>query len=117
MGVPQLTDAGIAVYYNADLLAAAGIEPATVSSLRWSPDSRDTLRPVLAQLTVDADGRTAATPGFDARRVRQWGYNAANDPQGIYLNYIGSAGGCSRTAIASRLTTPQQWPRSATWSG
>ncbi|EUA33431.1 bacterial extracellular solute-binding family protein [Mycobacterium xenopi 4042] len=49
--------------------------------------------PVLAQLTVDADGRTAATPGFDARRVRQWGYNAANDPQGIYLNYIGSAGG------------------------
>ncbi|OOK71788.1 bacterial extracellular solute-binding family protein [Mycobacterium kansasii] len=31
--------------------------------------------------------------GFRSRRVRQWGYNAANDPQGIYLNYIGSAGG------------------------
>jgi len=92
-GVPQLTDAGIAVYYNADLLAAAGIDPATVNSLRWSPDGGDTLRPVLAQLTVDADGRTSATVGFDARRVRQWGYNAANDPQGIYLNYIGSAGG------------------------
>ena len=27
-GVPQLTDAGIAVYYNADLLAAAGVDPA-----------------------------------------------------------------------------------------
>jgi multiple sugar transport system substrate-binding protein len=25
--------------------------------------------------------------------VRQWAYNAANDAQGIYLNYIGSAGG------------------------
>ena len=25
--------------------------------------------------------------------MRQWGYNAANDLQGIYLNYIGSAGG------------------------
>ncbi len=48
---------------------------------------------MLARLTVDADGRTANTPGFDARRVRQWGYNAANDPQAIYLNYIGSAGG------------------------
>jgi multiple sugar transport system substrate-binding protein len=91
--VPQLTDAGIAVYYNADLLAAAGIDPSILGSLRWSPGSDDTLRPLLARLTVDADGRAAGTPGFDALRIRQWGYNAANDPQGIYLNYIGSAGG------------------------
>lgn len=92
-GVPQLTDAGIAVYYNADLLAAAGVDPARLAALRWSPDGGDTLRPLLARLTVDADGHAAGTSGFDARRVRQWGYNAANDPQGIYLNYIGSAGG------------------------
>ncbi len=92
-GVPQLTDAGIAVYYNADLLASAGIDPARLTTLRWNPDSGDTLRPLLARLTVDADGHVAGTPGFDPRRVRQWGYNAANDAQGIYLNYIGSAGG------------------------
>ncbi len=92
-GVPQLTDAGIAVFYNADLLAAAGVDPTQVDNLRWSRGDDDTLRPMLARLTVDADGRTANTPGFDARRVRQWGYNAANDPQAIYLNYIGSAGG------------------------
>jgi multiple sugar transport system substrate-binding protein len=91
--VPQLTDAGIALYYNADLLAAAGVDAAALTALRWSPDGGDTLRPLLARLTVDADGRTAATPGFDAQRVRQWAYNAANDAQGIYLNYIGSAGG------------------------
>ena len=92
-GVPQLTDAGIALYYNADLLAAAGVDPAQLNSLRWSPNGDDTLRPMLARLTVDADGNAAGTPGFDGGRVRQWGYNAANDPQGIYLNYIGSAGG------------------------
>jgi multiple sugar transport system substrate-binding protein len=92
-GVPQLTDAGIAVYYNADLLTAAGVEPGRLSGLRWDPNGRDTLRPLLARLTIDAGGRSAAAPDFDARRVRQWGYNAANDPQGIYLNYIGSAGG------------------------
>jgi multiple sugar transport system substrate-binding protein len=91
--VPQLTDGGIALYYNADLLAAAGINPADLATLRWSPDRGDTLRALLARLTVDADGRTAATPGFDAGRIRQWAYNAANDAQGIYLNYIGSAGG------------------------
>ena len=61
--------------------------------MRWSPGDVDTLRPLLARLTVDADGRRADEPGFDARRIRQWGYNAANDLQGIYLNYIGSAGG------------------------
>ena len=92
-GVPQLTDAGIAVYYNADLLTAAGVDVAALAALRWSPHDGDTLRPLLDQLTVDADGRTAATAGFDAGRVRQWAYNAANDAQGIYLNYIGSAGG------------------------
>jgi multiple sugar transport system substrate-binding protein len=91
--VPQLTDAGIALYFNADLLDAAGVELRELLSLRWSLGDDDTLRPLLARLTVDADGRSAATPGFDAGRVRQWGYNAANDLQGIYLNYIGSAGG------------------------
>ncbi len=92
-GVPQLTDAGIALYYNADLLEAAGVDPGQLDGLRWSPGGGDTLRPLLARLTTDADGNTAGTPRFDPGRVRQWGYNAANDPQGIYLNYIGSAGG------------------------
>lgn len=93
-GVPQLTDAGIALYYNADLLERAGVDPAELHDLRWSPDAaEDTLRPLLARLTVDDNGNRADTARFDASRVRQWGYNAANDLQGIYLNYVGSAGG------------------------
>ncbi|RFD25533.1 sugar ABC transporter substrate-binding protein [Mycobacterium uberis] len=92
-GVPQLTDAGIAVFYNADLLAAAGIDPVQLNHMRWTPSGDDTLRPLLARLTLDDNGNTAKTPGFDSGRVRQWGYNAANDAQAIYLNYIGSAGG------------------------
>ena len=91
--VPQLTDAGIAVYFNADLVDAAGVNLAQLASMRWSPGDVDTLRPLLARLTVDTNGRRADEPGFDARRVRQWGYNAANDLQGIYRNHIGSAVG------------------------
>jgi multiple sugar transport system substrate-binding protein len=92
-GVPQLTDGNISLYYNADLLAAADVDPAALATLRWSPDGDDTLRPLLARLTLDADGHSPGTTGFDARRIRQWGYNAANDQQGIYLDFIGSAGG------------------------
>ncbi|MDT5348836.1 MAG: multiple sugar transport system substrate-binding protein [Mycobacterium sp.] len=92
-GVPQLTDAGIAVFYNADLLAAAGVDPTQLNDLRWSPHGDDSLRPMLARLTLDADGNTAGTTGFDAGQIRQWGYNAGNDPQAIYLPFIGSAGG------------------------
>jgi multiple sugar transport system substrate-binding protein len=93
-GVPQLTDAGIALYYNADLLSAAGVDPATLNTLRWSPDDAvDTLRPLLARLAGD--------------RTRQWAYNAANDMQGIYLNYVGSAGGVFADGDRFAFDNPQ----------
>jgi multiple sugar transport system substrate-binding protein len=106
-GVPQLTDAGIALYFNADLLDAAGVQLRELLALRWSLGEDDTLRPLLARLTLDADGRSATTPGFDAERVRQWGYNAANDMQGIYLNYIGSAGGVFSVGDRFAFDNPQ----------
>ena len=115
--VPQLTDAGIAVYFNADLVQAAGVDLSQLVDMRWSPGDVDTLRPLLARLTVDADGRRADEPGFDPGRVRQWGYNAANDLQGIYLNYIGSAGARSPMATDSPSTTPDRPRRSSIWCG
>src|SRR4029079_18688944 len=105
--VPQLTDAGIAVYFNADLIEAAGVDLRQLLSMRWSPGDVDTLRPLLARLTVDADGRRADEPGFDSGRIRQWGYNAANDLQGIYLNYIGSAGGVFSVGDRFAFDNPQ----------
>jgi multiple sugar transport system substrate-binding protein len=105
--VPQLTDAGIALYFNADLLDAAGVELRELLSLHWSLDGDDTLRPLLSRLTFDAGGRAAGTPGFDASRIRQWGYNAAHDLQGIYLNYIGSAGGVFSVGDRFAFDNPQ----------
>ena len=104
-GVPQLTDAGIAVFYNAELLEAAGISAADLQDLRWG-DPGDTLRPLLSRLTVDAAGRSAATPGFDPRRTRVWGYNAANDLQAINLNFVGSAGGTFSRGDAFTFDNP-----------
>ena len=105
-GVPQLTDAGIAMYYNEELLAAAGLTPADLAELRWGDGAADTLRPGLARLTVDAAGRRATDPGFDAGRTRIWGYNAANDLQAINLNFVGSAGGSFAEGDAFTFDNP-----------
>ena len=105
--VPQLTDAGIAVYFNADLLDTAGVDLAELNTMRWSNGPDDTLRSLAARLTVDEQGHAAGTEGFDTGRIRQWGYNAANDLQGIYLNYIGSAGGIFNIGDRFAFDNPQ----------
>lgn len=93
-GVPQLTDGGIALYYNEDLLSKAGLKPEDLQNLKWSPDGNgDTLTPTAKKLTVDAAGVAADQPGFNGDNPGAWGYSAAQDLQGIYYNFIGSNGG------------------------
>ncbi len=93
-GVPQLSDAGIAVYYNKAMLAKAGIDPELLETATWSPDpAEDTLLPTLRALTNDSSGRAASDPEFDGTAVTQYAYNASNDLQAILLPSIGSNGG------------------------
>ncbi|WP_280252561.1 extracellular solute-binding protein, partial [Nocardia abscessus] len=74
--VPQFVDAGTAVYYNRELLAAAQVDPAELAALRWSPNGDDGLRSLLRRLAA----------------VAAWAYNAGHDFQSIELPYLGSAG-------------------------
>src|SRR5262245_25913362 len=55
-GVPQLWDS-IALYYNKSLVAAAGIDPA---SLKWSPGggASDTFLAAAQKLTLDQSGKS-----------------------------------------------------------
>ncbi|WP_459963672.1 ABC transporter substrate-binding protein [Nocardia sp. IFM 10818] len=90
--VPQFVDGGSAVFYNRDLLAAAGIDPAELNAARWSPDeAADTFRPLLHRL----------------RPVAPWPYNAANDFQSITLPYLGSAGGSFQRDGQFAFSSPQ----------
>lgn len=92
-GVPQLADPGIGVFYNADLLKKAGLTASDLKNLNWDPTGKnDTLLPVLQKLTLDANGHNAASPDFDPSKIVQYGYNAANDLNAIYINYLGSNG-------------------------
>ncbi|MRH86378.1 extracellular solute-binding protein [Nocardia sp. SYP-A9097] len=75
--VPQFVDGGSAVFYNRELLERAGVDPAELAGMSWSPDEgTDTLRPMLRRL----------------REVAPWPYNAAKDFQSLQLPYMGSAG-------------------------
>jgi multiple sugar transport system substrate-binding protein len=91
-GVPALTDGRIVLYYNKDLVSKAGVD---VSNLTWNPSdaSSDTFLKAAQKLTKDASGKTADQPGFNPKKLAQYGFNAANDLQGIYYNFIGSNGG------------------------
>lgn len=79
-GVPQLTDGGIGVYYNKELLDKAKVTPEQLADLTWAPGggSTDTFLPVVKKLTQGKN---------------QWGFNASQDLQAIYYNFLGSAGG------------------------
>lgn len=92
--VPQLSDAGIAVYYNTDLLDAAGVKPAELSKLTWSPDAaKDTYLPLAKKLTRDAAGVAADQPGFNPAAPGTYGTGLGYDLQAVLLPFIGSNGG------------------------
>lgn len=92
-GVPALTDSGIGVFYNKELLDKAGVTVDELKDLAWDPNAdTDTLREITEKLTVDSNGKTAADSGFEADKTVQYGYNAALDTQAIYLNFLGSNG-------------------------
>jgi len=99
-GVPALTDGRIALFYNKDLVDKAGVDPA---KLHWQPGDgpSDTFLPAARKLTKDSAGRTGDQPGFDGSKVTQYGYNAGNDLQAIYWNFVGSNGGQMQAADGS----------------
>lgn len=95
-GVPQLWDS-IALYYNKDLVEAAGVD---VNQLTWAPNAGegDTLLAATQKLTKDSAGNDASSSGFNASATQVFGFNAQADLQAIYLPFIGEAGGSYQDA-------------------
>lgn len=103
-GVPQLSDS-IALFYNKTLVEAAGVDPTT---LRWDPSgTNDTFLPAAQQLTVDTAGVTAAEAGFNPESVAQWGFNAQNDLQAIYIDFLAANGGAYQTGDEFSFNSPE----------
>jgi multiple sugar transport system substrate-binding protein len=72
-GLPKDWDT-IALTANNDMLAEAGIDPATLSDLTWNPQDGGTFEDLIAALSVDANGVRGNENGFDASNVATFGF-------------------------------------------
>jgi multiple sugar transport system substrate-binding protein len=95
-GAPKDWDT-IAMFYNRAELKAAGVDPATLSTLTWNPTDGGTFEKLIAHLTVDANGIRGDQAGFDRTRVRIHGLSSegsggAGWGQTQWSPFTGSAG-------------------------
>jgi len=72
-GLPKDWDT-IAVVYNADMLKAAGIDPAIMQNWTWNPQDGGTFEQTIAKLTIDKNGKNGLDPAFDKSNVAQYGF-------------------------------------------
>ncbi len=72
-GLPKDWDT-IAVVYNSDLLAAAGVDPAVMADWTWTPEDGGSFLETIAALTLDANGNNGLSPDFDKTNVVQYGF-------------------------------------------
>lgn len=74
-GLPKDWDT-MALVYNVDQLAAQGIDAADLQDLTWNPTDGGTFEQVIAQATVDENGRNGLDPAFDKTKVKTFGFLA-----------------------------------------
>ncbi|MDD7385233.1 MAG: sugar ABC transporter substrate-binding protein [Actinomycetaceae bacterium] len=96
-GLPKDFDT-IALYYNKQLLADAGVSADQLAALTWNPDDGGTYEKMMAHLTIDANGKRGDEQGFDKAKVKVYG-----------LGLDGYSGGALGQAQWSMYTATQGW--------
>lgn len=72
-GLPKDWDT-IALAYNKDMIAAAGITEEEMNNLTWNLEDGGTFGQVIAKLTLDANGNNALSADFDKTNIAQYGF-------------------------------------------
>ena len=95
-GTPKDWDT-IAMFYNADVLKAAGVDPGQLDNLAWNPNDGGTFEKLIAHLSIDEKGVRGDQPGFDSRHVKTYGLGSDGSGGGgwgqtQWSAFTGSAG-------------------------
>ncbi|PLS77407.1 MAG: sugar ABC transporter substrate-binding protein [Chloroflexi bacterium] len=72
-GLPKDWDT-VSLAYNKDMLDKAGADVASLQDLTWNPQDGGTFQQLIAQLTIDANGKNGLDPAFDKNNVVQYGF-------------------------------------------
>ncbi|MDF2558626.1 MAG: sugar transporter substrate-binding protein [Microbacterium sp.] len=81
-GVPKDWDT-IALFYNREMLADAGISEEEMAELTWNPKDGGTLEEVIARLTIDSAGIRGDEEGFDKNDVEVYGLGLTSSGSGM----------------------------------
>ena len=71
-GLPKDWDT-VAFFYNGQMIADAGVDPSSLSSLTWNPVDGGTFEKLAAKLTIDANDVRGDEPGFDKTKIKVYG--------------------------------------------
>lgn len=71
-GLPKDWDT-IAVFYNTEMLKAAGVDPRELSEATWNSKDGGSFEKIIAKLTLDDKGNNATSPNFNPKAVKQFG--------------------------------------------
>jgi multiple sugar transport system substrate-binding protein len=73
----------VVMAYNKAMLETAGVDPNSLANLTWNPKDGGTFGHLIAQLSVDANGRNGLDPGFDSHSLKQYGLLIRGQPNGF----------------------------------
>jgi len=82
----------IVLVYNKDLFDKVGL-PYPDASMDWNPRDGGKLFEVAKRLTLDQSGNSAADPGFEPKRIVQYGIISDNRGQPFHWNFVLMNGG------------------------
>jgi multiple sugar transport system substrate-binding protein len=71
-GLPKDFDT-VSIFYNKDLVKAAGVAEADLAKMTWNPTDGGTYEKMIAHLTLDANGKRGDEAGFDKSKIKVYG--------------------------------------------
>jgi len=81
-GLPKDWDT-IAIFYNEDMITAAGLTDADFANLTWNPTDGGTWEKMIAHMTIDSNGVRGDQPGFDKTKVVTYGLAMVSNGAGF----------------------------------
>jgi ABC-type glycerol-3-phosphate transport system substrate-binding protein len=65
--------AGSAIYFNQDMVKAAGITDSQIENMTWNPTDGGTFDKIVSHLTIDKNGVRGDEAGFDKNNIKTYG--------------------------------------------